>query len=194
MEHCSLTQLLTGAVVFQEKASIMTDAHNEMLQLRSPCQLVFLICWCVRRVIGETLGRHSGGRDGSGAASEQTASVLPTVMITHARYSAQISTLLRRDSIQALNTTPCYIIKKKWWILWCEVLGCHGDSHVTFAELIAFWKGTEIVEVTHTRNWLVVSSAHFLCSYVKWWKLTFEAECWKWACFHTECKHQAVTE
>lgn len=89
------------------------------------------------------------GRDGSGAASEQTASLLPTVMITHATYSAQISTLLRHDSIQALNTTPCYIIVKKWWMLGWKFLGTRGHSYVTVTELIGFWKGTEFVEV-HT--------------------------------------------
>lgn len=71
-------------------------------------------------------------RDGSGAASEQTAGLLPTVMITHARYSAQIPTLLQHDSIQALNTTPCYIIIKKWWIMGCELLGTRG--------YIALWR------------------------------------------------------
>lgn len=70
-------------------------------------------------------------------------------MITHARYSAQTSTLLRHDSIQALNTTPCYIMIEKWWIPGCELLGTRGYSHVTFIELIAFWKGTGFVEV-HT--------------------------------------------
>lgn len=61
------------------------------------------VCVSMRVVASERLQSVTvEGRDGSGAASEQTARLLQTVMITHVRYSAQTPTLLCHDSIQAV--------------------------------------------------------------------------------------------
>lgn len=169
------------------------------------CSAIHLVNWralyggvCV--VSSERLrGAAVEGRDGSGAASEQTASLLPTVMIIHARYSAQISTLLRHDSIQALNTTPCYIIIKKWW--YWDVSFWGQPCNIDWIECLL--RKNSIRWSPHKLT--PVSIVHFSCSpswkgeswHLKqsWWAFYQQNnfKSWKWAYFHADRKHQAVT-
>lgn len=82
------------------------------------------------------------GRDGSGTASEQTARLLQTVMITHVRYSAQTPTLLCHDSIQAVWLKRDTVLHNdnKWWILRASFLATCSKSYVALTELDHFLK------------------------------------------------------
>lgn len=93
-----------GAFNVQLQASTTrSNANDETSSHPSSCQPACAVCVSGRVMASQRLQSVTAdGRDGSGSASEQTARLLQTVMITHVRYSAQTPTLLCHDSIQAV--------------------------------------------------------------------------------------------